>query len=197
MIRYIWAGMIIIGAVMGIATGNAQAVSEAALNGAKEASQLCFTMVGVYVLWMGIMQIGEDSGLIKSVAKMAKKPISMLFKGVKKNTEAIAYITMNLTANMLGMGNAATPFGLKAMEELQKQNDTPHTPTHDMCTFIILNTASVQLLPLSIIALRSAAGSLSAYDIVFPAFLATLATAVIGVAFAKITAGVSKRKCRR
>lgn len=196
MMRWIWAGMIIISTVTGLFTGNSEAVSQATLTGAKEASELCFSMIGIYALWMGIMQIGEDSGLINSIANIVKKPISLLFKDIKKNSNAIAYITMNLTANMLGMGNAATPFGLKAMAEMQKENPTPEIATHDMCSFIILNTASVQLLPLSIIAVRSAAGSQSAYDIVLPAFIATLATAVIGVVFGKISAAFSRKKCR-
>ncbi|MBR4078974.1 MAG: nucleoside recognition protein, partial [Christensenellaceae bacterium] len=121
----------------------------------------------------------------------SEKVILWLFKGLKKGT-ATAYITMNLVANMLGMGSAATPFGLKAMEELQKQNKDTDRASHEMCLFLIVNTASVQLLPLSIIAIRSAAGSADPTDIVIPAFLATLGTAILGIILAKICAKASR-----
>ncbi len=197
MIKYIWAAMIVIGVAAGIATGGAEAVSDAVLSGAKDAAELCLSMIGVYALWLGILNIADASGIIKSITKIAEKPVSKLFSGIKRGSQTVAYITMNLVANMLGMGNAATPFGLKAMDELQKENPHPETATHDMCTFIILNTASVQLLPLSIIAVRSAAGSKSPADIVLTSFIATLFTAVFGVTLGKIIAARQKKKCRR
>ncbi len=195
MIKYVWAGLIVAGVVAGFITGNTEAVSGAVLEGAKEAAALSISMLGVYALWLGVLKIAEDAGLIKSIAKRAERMIALLFTGIKRGSSAVSLITLNIVANMLGMGNAATPFGLKAMQELNRDNPTPGRATDDMCTFLILNTASVQLLPLSIIAVRSAAGSENAADIVLPAFLATLGTAIFGVAIGKLVSRLGP--CRR
>ncbi len=187
MMKYIWAGLITGAVLLGLATGRIDAVSTAAMNGAKEAAMLAISLIGTYSLWLGMLSILEKAGAVNAIAKHSEKVILWLFKGMKKGA-ATAYITMNLVANMLGMGSAATPFGLKAMEELKKQSSDGDTASHDMCLFLIVNTASVQLLPLSIIAIRSAAGSADPTDIVIPAFLATLGTAILGVILAKICA---------
>ena len=192
MMKYVWAGLIACAVVLGIATGKVQEVSDAAMSGAKDAAQLAVSMIGTYALWLGILNILEKAGAVAAIAKHSEKLILKLFKGLKKGA-ATAYITMNLVANMLGMGSAATPFGLKAMEELKKQSTCGETASHEMCLFLIVNTASVQLLPLSIIALRAAAGSSSPADIVVPAFLATLCTAILGIILAKLCAAGAKK----
>lgn len=192
MIRYLWSALILIGIAVGIACGNVQEVSDAVLVGAKEAAELAISMIGVYALWLGLLNILDEAGAVRALAKRAQKGIAFLFRGLKKGSEAVAYITLNLIANMLGMGNAATPFGLKAMQAMQRENPKPDTATHDMCLFIVLNTASVQLIPLSIIAVRAASGSANPAEIVIPAFIATLATAIFGVLAAKICAAASR-----
>ena len=192
MIAYIWVALITAGTVCGIALGNGQAVSDAVMNSAGTSAALCLGMLGTYMLWMGIMNIAKDSGLIEKFSRAMQKPLGAIFKGVKKGSAAMGYIAMNIAANMLGMGNAATPFGLKAMQELQSQNKEKHLPSDDMCTFLILNTASVQLIPLSVIAVRAAAGSKDPSEIVVAAFLATLITAIAGLIGARIFSRVKK-----
>lgn len=186
MIRYLWGGMIIIGIVVGIATGRLEAISETILQSAKSSTELALSMIGIYALWLGLLNIANKAGLVDGIAKRLSGIIGVLFRGIKKQSHAIGLITLNLVANMLGMGNAATPFGLRAMQALQEQNKQKDTASDDMCMFVIVNTASVQLLPLSIIAVRAAAGSTNPAEIMPTALLATGATAVLGVAAALI-----------
>jgi spore maturation protein A len=195
MINYIWAFLIAIGTLVGILTGNAAAVSDAAINGAKDAGLLCFSLVGAYALWLGVLNIAKDAGLIAAIAKRMRRVIGWLFCGVPKDSEASGYITMNIVANMLGMGNAATPFGLQAMKALQALNPIKERATDAMCMLLIINASSVQLLPLTVIALRSAAGSAAPAEIVLSALLATTVTTLVGIAAGKIWGGV--QKCRR
>lgn len=190
MMKYLWAGMIVIGMAVCMATGKLEALSDTLLSSAQQAAELGFSMLGIYTLWMGLLNIATDSGLVAAIARRAQRLMRMLFRGLERGSDAIAYITLNMVANMLGMGNAATPFGLKAMAALKQvspEKDASRA-SHDMCMFIIINTASVQILPLSIIAVRAAAGSANPAEIVITAFLATLATAVFGVIGAKICA---------
>lgn len=187
--------MIAIGTVVGIATGNAAAVSDAAINGAKDAGLLCISLIGAYALWLGVLNIAKDAGLIAAVARRMRRVIGWLFRGIPKDSEASGYITMNIVANMLGMGNAATPFGLKAMKALQALNKQKERATDAMCMLLIINASSVQLLPLTVIALRSAAGSTAPAEIVLTALLATSVTTAVGIAAGKIMGGISR--CRR
>ena len=186
MTAYIWAFLIVVGTAAGIALGNGQAVADAVMDSASASCALCLGMMGTYMLWMGIMNVAKESGLIDKLSSILKRPLGGIFRGLQKGGEAMGYIAMNIAANMLGMGNAATPFGLKAMAEMQKDNPKKDRPTDDMCAFLILNTASVQILPLSVIAVRSASGSNDPSDIVPAAFLATLITAVFGIIGARV-----------
>ena len=193
MTAYIWTILIAAGTVAGIALGNGGEVAQAAMDSAGSSAALCLGMLGTYMLWMGIMNVAAEAGLTEKLSHAARKPLGRIFRGVKADSEAMGMIAMNIAANMLGLGNAATPFGLKAMSKLQEDNPTPDTPTHDMCTFLILNTASVQLLPLTVIAVRSAASSADPAEIVLPALIATILTAAAGVAAAKLCARHGKR----
>lgn len=186
MMKYIWAGMIVIGVAVGICTGKADAVGQAITDGAMEGAELCLSLMGIYCLWLGILNIADKAGLVNKMAKVVGRCIGFLFRGLKRDSDAMGYITLNMVANMLGMGNAATPFGLKAMEALNRENGGKKTPSAAMCMFIIINTASVQLLPLTIIGLRAAAGSQAPGEIIVTAFLATLATAIFGIIGAKL-----------
>ena len=188
MIKYIWAGLIIAGVGVGIALGDLEAVSTTVMQSAGDAAAFALSMIGVYALWLGLLNIANEAGLIEAIARRVQRGIRLLFRGIEKSRDALGYITLNLVANMLGMGNAATPFGLKAMAALQEINPDKKRPSDDMCMFIIVNTCSVQLLPLTIIGVRAAAGAQNPADIVVTAFLATLATAVFGVLGAKICA---------
>lgn len=187
MMKYIWAGLIVGAVLLGAVTGQLEAVSTAAMTGAGDAAALAVSLIGTYALWLGILNILEQAGAVEAIAKRSERVVLWLFRGVKKGA-ATAYITLNLVANMLGMGSAATPFGLKAMAALKEQSTEGNRATHAMCLFLIVNTASVQLLPLSIIAIRASAGAAEPADIVLPAFLATLGTAIFGILLAKLCA---------
>lgn len=194
MINYIWAFLIVIGVVVGIATGNADAVSSAAVDGAKDAAMLCIGLIGAYALWLGVLNIAKQAGLISSIARRMRGIIGWLFPDVGKDSEASGYITLNIVANMLGMGNAATPFGLKAMKALQKNNPHKNRATDSMCMLLVINASSVQLVPLTVIALRSAAGSAAPAEIALTAFLATTVTTLVGITAAKILKRFSRCK---
>lgn len=194
MINYIWAFLIVVGTVVGIVSGNAQAVSDAAVEGAKDAALLCISLIGAYALWLGVLNIAKNAGLVSALAKRMRKLIGWLFSDIKKNSKATGYITLNIVANMLGMGNAATPFGLKAMKALQEENPNKSLATHSMCMLLVINASSVQIIPLTVIALRSAAGSTAPAEIVLTAFIATSITTIVGITAAKIFKRFSK--CR-
>ena len=184
-INYLWAIIIIASIASAIFSGNLSLLANAAMNGAKDAALLCINLIGVYALWMGLLNIAQKSGLVNIIAKWLGFLIKPLFKD-KKSKESTSMITLNLSANFLGMGNAATPFGIKAVEEMQKSNKDKKTATDDMCMLLIINASSIQLLPLSIIALRSAAGAQNPADIVLTTLLATTVTTAVGILSAKI-----------
>ncbi len=186
MINYIWAFLIVIGTVVGVATGHAQAVGDAAIEGAKEAGLLCISLIGAYALWLGILNVAKEAGLIEALAKRMRGVIRWLFPHVPPDSEASGYITLNIVANVLGMGNAATPFGLKAMKELQELNKNKNVASDAMCMLLIINAASVQLLPLTVIALRSAAGSVAPAEIVLTSLITTASTTALAVIVGKI-----------
>ena len=191
MLNYIWAVMIAIGVIYGALTGNIEAVANGALDSAGEAVQLCITMTGIMALWVGLMEIAKNSGLIASMTKGIQPFISFLFPRIPGNHAAREYISTNIIANILGLGWACTPAGLKAMEELQKLNEEecrrtgkpPVTASNEMCTFLIMNISSLQLIPVSIIAYRSQYGSVNPSAITFPAILATAVSTGVAVIF--------------
>ncbi len=194
MINYIWAFLIVIGTVVGVATGHSQAVGDAAVEGAKEAGLLCVSLIGAYALWLGVLNVAKEAGLIESLARRMRGIIRWLFPDVPPNSEACGYITLNIVANMLGMGNAATPFGLQAMKELQALNKDKDKASDAMCMLLIINASSVQLLPLTVIALRSAAGSAAPAEIVITALLSTTVTTAVAIISGKIWQRISQ--CR-
>lgn len=209
--NYLWGGMILIGIMYGAFTGQMQEVTDAALASSKEAVTLCITMVGVMSLWSGVMEIGSEAGMIPGIAKKIRPLIRFLFPNIPEGHAANTYITTNFIANFLGLGWAATPAGLKAMEELGKLEEdrreystTKQKPgycrampngvaSNEMCTFLILNISSLQLIPVNIIAYRSQYGSVNPTAIVGPAIAATAVSTVVAVVFCKV---MDKRKRR-
>ena len=160
MLNYIWFSLILISVVIGIVTGNIDAVTDAAINMSKTAVEIAIGLIGIMALWLGIMKIAEESGLIKIIAQIIRPVTIRLFPDVPKDHPAIGSIVLNMAANMLGLGNAATPLGLKAMEELQELNPNKETATNAMCTFLAINTSSVQfILPATVVALMGAAAN--------------------------------------
>lgn len=198
MLNYIWAFMIIIGVIYGTATGNIEKVGNGAIDSATEAVQLCVTMVGVMSMWMGFMEVAKTSGLIEKAENGLKPVIKWLFPHLPDKHPAKEHIITNIIANILGLGWAATPAGLKAMEELSK-NPVPqkgkilpaHISTNEMCTFLVVNISSLQLIPVNIIAYRSQYGAANPAAIVAPAIIATCISTAAGILFCKI---MCKRK---
>lgn len=191
MLNYIWAFMIIIGIVYGALTGNMEEVSNAALDSAGEAVSLCITMIGVMSLWVGLMEIAQKSGLIAKMTKGISPFITFMFPHIPKNHLAREYISTNLIANILGLGWACTPAGLKAMEELSKLEkerenfSDGHKASKEMCDFLILNISSLQLIPVNMIAYRQQYGSVNPTAIIAPSILATFISTLVAVLFCK------------
>lgn len=192
--NYLWGGMIVVGVVYGALTGNMQQVGEAALNSAKEAVTLCITMVGVMSLWVGFMEIAGDSGLIAGMSRKIRPLVRFLFPNIPKGHESLEHISTNMIANFLGLGWAATPAGLRAMERLSELNrenckkygGSPSMASNEMCTFLIINISSLQLIPVNIIAYRSQYGSVNPTAIVGPGILATAVSTAVAVVFCKV-----------
>ena len=190
MLNYIWAFMIITGVVYGAFTGKMEEVTNAALASAGDAVSLCITMIGVMALWVGLMEIARKSGLITKLTKGIQPFISFLFPRIPKGHPAREYIATNLIANVLGLGWACTPAGLKAMEKLadleRERGNQSHIASKEMCTFLILNISSLQLIPVNMIAYRSQYGSVNPAGIIAPAIVATLLSTLAAVAFCKM-----------
>lgn len=157
---------------------------------AKVAVELAIGLIGIMALWLGLMKIAEQAGLIERLAKSLRGITSRLFPDVPPDHPAMGAMIMNISANMLGLGNAATPLGLKAMEELEKLNKKPGTATDAMCTFLVINTSNVQLIPATVIALRAAAGSANPTEILGPVIVATTINTVLGVMVVKLLAKI-------
>lgn len=208
MLNYLWAAMMAAGIFWAAIHGNMAAVTNGALDSTKEAVTLCITMLGIMSFWCGILKIGENAGLIEQLTKKMRPVIRFLFPRMPKDHPAAAHISTNMIANMLGLGWAATPAGLKAMEQLenleeerrkeaaaagqrtngQRQGVNPvikGTASNEMCTFLIINISSLQLIPINMIAYRSQYGSVNPAIIVGPALAATLVSTLIGVLFCK------------
>ncbi len=186
MINVIWFLMIAVGVIVGAVNGNILAVTDAAINSAKTAVEISIGLIGVMALWLGIMKIAEESGLVKSLAKALRFIMVPLFPDVPEDHPAMGAMIMNIAANILGLGNAATPLGLKAMQELQELNPTDDTATDAMVTFLAINTSSVTLIPASVIAIRAAAGSANATEIIGPTIVATTASTVAALIAVKL-----------
>ena len=181
MLNYIWFGMILISVVVGTITGNIDAVTEAAITMAKTAVEIAISLIGIMALWLGTMKIADESGLIQIIARGLRPITIRLFPDVPDDHPAIGSIVLNMAANILGLGNAAPPLGLKAMEELQELNSKKDTATNAMCTFLAINTSSVQIiLPATVVGLMGAASNQIFITTIIATGLST-AAAVIAV----------------
>ena len=187
---YLWASMLLIAILYGAFTGNILAVSDAALSAAGEAISLCITTAGVLTLWTGLMEIAKTSGVITSASKAIRPLITYLFPKLPKNHPAVEHISLNFIANFLGLNWGATPAGLKAMEELanleKERQNPPYIASDEMCTFLIINISSLQLIPISIIAYRQQYGSVNPSAVIGPAIAATFINTIVAIIFCKI-----------
>jgi spore maturation protein A len=183
MLNYIWFGMMAISVIVGILNGRIEAVTEAAINMSKVAVEISIGLIGIMALWLGIMKIAEASGLIRIIARGLKPITIRLFPDVPADHPAIGSIVLNMAANMLGLGNAATPMGLKAMEELQELNPKKDTATNAMVMFLAINTSSVQLIiPATVVALMGVTAS----QIFITTILATLCSTITAIIMVKL-----------
>jgi spore maturation protein A len=185
-VNYIWAGLLAVGFLAGILNGRIDEVTKAAFSSAGKAVELGIGLLGIVCLWSGLMKIMEKSGVTNFIARAAKFILRPVFPDLEGNDKAMGAIVMNLSANFLGLGNAATPFGIKAMEELQKLNRKKDTATDAMCMFLVLNTSALQLIPTSVIALRSEAGSAAPAEIIPCIWTASLCAAIAGILAARV-----------
>ena len=179
MLNYIWFGLIFISVVIGTITGKIDQVTDAAITMSKTSVEIAIGLIGIMALWLGTMKIAEDSGLIQIIAK-ALRPITIrLFPDVPSDHPAIGSIVLNMAANMLGLGNAATPLGLKAMKELQELNKHKDTATDAMCTFLAINTSSVQIiLPATVVGLMGAAANQIFITTIIATGMSTIAASI-------------------
>ena len=186
MLNIIWPIFIIISYVFAIITGNTDKVNNAVFSYTETAVKLTITLLGTMCLWNGLMEIASNTKLINMINKILNPLINSLFPESKNDKKIHEEISMNITANMLGLGNAATPLGLKAMKSMQEKNNDKERLTNDMATFIILNTASIQIIPTTVISIRMSLGSLEPTKIIFAVWFSTICAAIVGIAVTKI-----------
>lgn len=188
MLNAIWLGMMVISVITGICTGRLDAVVEAVTSSAKISVEIALGLIGVMAFWLGIMQIVNDSGLAVHIRRALKPVMRFLFPHIPEDHPAMSAMIMNMSANMLGLANAATPLGLKAMEELQKLNTSAFEASHEMCMFLAINTSSIQLIPVTSIAILAANGAIHPGAIVVTALIATSISTIVAVIAAKTCA---------
>lgn len=194
MLNFIWGFLIIISILCGFATGKADSVTNALFDGANGAVTTVLSFSGAVVMWCGMLKIAEKSGLTKVFSKLIRPLTRVLFPRLDKNSPALAAISMNMLANILGLANAATPLGLKAMSELDKLNPKKGTASDEMCMFVVLNTASIQLIPSTLIAIRSSLGSQNPSEIILPVWITSVITAFCACAATSVYASAGRRR---
>lgn len=183
MVNFIWMFFIVIGFIVAAFQGNIELVTEAVFDGAKTGVTVCLGLISILVFWLGIMRIAEDAGLLHKLAVMLRPVVHFLFPSVPSNHPAIGYIMSNMSANILGLGNAATPMGIKAMQELQKLNPEKEKASAAMCTLLALNTSSITLIPTTLIAIRMNFESANPAEIVGTTLLATIISTIAAIVF--------------
>jgi spore maturation protein A len=190
LLNYIWSGLIIIGIIVAAFTGNLETVSNGIIDSAQDAVELLFVMAGVVSMWSGFLAIAEGSGLTKRLSQKMLPLIHFLFPKLPRDHAAVPLICANFIANLLGLGWACTPTGIEAMKALkqleQERGNNPHIASDEMCTFLILNISSLQLIPINMIAYRSQYGSPAPLAVVGPAFVATLLTTLLAIIICKL-----------
>lgn len=196
--NYIWLFLIVSSVVVGLFYGKMKEVSDAILTASSTAVTVSLGLIGIMSLWLGLMHIAQKAGLLQLIAKALSPVLRLIFPDVPKDSSVQADIAMNITANALGLGNAATPIGIKAMEGLQQLNKNPKNTASDaMCTFLTINTAGVQILPISVMAILMSLGAVNASDIILPTFFTTAGALIIGVAFVKVLIKLSPEPAKR
>ena len=186
MINYIWFALIFCGILVGLVSGNGEFISKAIINSSGSTVTFIIELTGIMCFWCGAMKVAENSGLTGKISKVLKPVLKCIFKEAAKDEKTLGAIVMNLTANMMGLSNAATPFGIKAMEEMDKLNKDKETASNDMALFLVLNATCIQLIPSTIISIRAACNSVNPGIIIIPTVISTATAAVVGVICCKI-----------
>ncbi len=186
MLNILWPIFIILSVIYSIISGNIEEVNTGIFNSLSEAVELSITFLGTICLWSGIMEIAKKTSIISKLNKLLKPFINFLFPDLKNNEMAKQEISMNMIANILGLGNAATPLGIKAMQTMQKENKRKETLSNSMMMFIVINTASIQLIPTNVIAIRTSLNSQNPTSIIIPVWIATIIAGFVGIFLTKI-----------
>lgn len=186
MINYIWFFLIFFGVLVGILTGNGETISKAIINSSGNTVTFVIELTGIMCFWCGVMKVAENSGLTEKISKLLKPILKLIFKEAANDEKTLGAIVMNLTANMMGLSNAATPFGIKAMEEMDKLNKDKDIASNDMALFLVLNATCIQLIPSTIISIRAACNSANPGIIILPTLVSTGTAAIVGVLCCKI-----------
>ena len=186
MLNILWPIFIILSVIYSIISGNIEEVNTGIFNSLSEAVELSITFLGTICLWSGIMEIAKKTSIISKLNKLLEPFINFLFPDLKNNEMAKQEISMNMIANILGLGNAATPLGIKAMQTMQKANKSKETLSNSMMMFIVINTASIQLIPTNVIAIRTSLNSQNPTSIIIPVWIATIIAGFVGIFLTKI-----------
>ena len=181
MVNIVWGVLILIGIIYGLLSGNINEINNEIIVSGKKGLDMILEMLPILVIWMGLMKIAEDSGLLKKIANFFYPVLKKLFPSIPKGNKSLGYIASNIAVNMMGLGSAATPFGLKAMDELQKINKDKTKASEAMITFLVLNTSGVTLIPTTVISLRMLNNSTNPTGIILPAILATVCASIGGL----------------
>ena len=185
---WIWTGMAVLSILCGLATGRGELVAAAAVEGAQAAVELCVSIAGMLCLWTGVMEIMRRSGLAEGLSRLLRPVLSLLFPQVSGDRGVMDSISANVSANLLGLGNAATPLGIEAVRRMERKN--PGTASDAMCMLVVCNTASIQLIPTTVASVRAAAGSSSPFDILPAVWLASALSVGVGIAACKLFARI-------
>ena len=191
MMNYIWVFMIVFSYIYSFFAGTTEAVTASVFSGASKATEMVISLLGMMCLWTGLLEVAEQAGITKKIERLLSPITKILFPSLPDGSEAKSAIVMSMTANVLGLSNAATPLGLAAMNKLNKQSLTPGIATDDMCMFVVINTASITLIPTTLLTLRTAADSAAPFEIMVPVWICSLLSVASGIIAAKIFA----RRC--
>ncbi len=194
MLNSIWPIFIIVSIAFAMVTGNIDKINSSIFESASTAVELTITMLGTMCLWSGIMEVAANTSIIDKILKLLRPILKRLFPKVEKDSKEYKEMCMNIVANLLGLGNAATPLGLKAMQTLQQKNNNKKALTDTMAMFIVLNTASLQIIPTTVISIRASLNSTDPTKIIVPVWIATISAAVAGISAIKIFSKIEEKK---
>ncbi len=186
MMNYIWIAIIFFSVISAIFNGTANELSNGIITSGNTAVELCLSLLGTFCLWNGLMNVAEKSGLSKAFSKLSAPLLCKLFKGLDKNSEAILPISLNITSNLLGLSNAATPIGIDAMKKLAKENDGKNSPSNNMVLFVVMNSAALRLIPSTVAAIRANHGSENPLEILLPSVITSICALTVGITMTKL-----------